>query len=178
MGSHAQGTPGIRIHMHADGSYAADGTLFKPDTPPPFAAILLLPDEEGVGARATEAAQRFAAAGYFTVALDLNRGLAPELAQHSAANARQDIDAALAFLASQPDVRQGGIGVVGWGSGAVEARRLAGDSRVRAVALEDARSAAKPAASRSPILVSSGSDRQVKELRFFAQQLASRASSP
>src|ERR1700733_8750243 len=66
---------GIKIHMHDAGGYAADGMLYKPTGRPPFAAIVLIPDQDGITARIEESAQRFAAAGYFTVAIDPNRGM-------------------------------------------------------------------------------------------------------
>ena len=83
---------GIKIHMHDAGGYAADGMLYKPMGPPPFAAIVLIPDRDGITARIEESAQRFAAAGYFTVAIDPNRGMPNNLAQTSDEDKWHDVN--------------------------------------------------------------------------------------
>jgi carboxymethylenebutenolidase len=130
------GAQGIRIHMHGDGGYAADGVLFRPAGQPPFPAIVLIPDERGLTATTIEAAAGFAAEGYVVTAVDLNRGLAPDAAKRSDEQAAHDIDSALSFLRSQPSVRQDRIGALGWGSGGGYALHLAADPRVRAIAIE------------------------------------------
>jgi carboxymethylenebutenolidase len=127
---------GIRIHMHGDGGYAADGVLFKPPGQPPFPAIVVIPDERGVTAQMIEEATGLAAAGYVAVAVDLNRGLAADVAKRSDEQAEHDVNSALAFLSSQTTVRQDRIGAEGWGSGGGYALVLAADKRVRAVAIE------------------------------------------
>jgi carboxymethylenebutenolidase len=127
---------GIKVHMHGDDGYAADGVLFRPAGQPPFPAIVLIPDERGLSDAAIEAAAGFAAEGYLVTAVDLNRGLAPDAAKRSDEQAAHDIDSALSFLRSQSSVRQDRIGALGWGSGGVYALHLAADSRVRAVAIE------------------------------------------
>jgi dienelactone hydrolase len=132
----AQAQSGIRIHMHGKDGYAADGMLYVPPGQGPFAAILLIPDERGLTRRIGDSAQGFADAGYVTVAVDLNRGLSESAASRSAEQARLDLDAALAFLASQSNVRQDRIGVMGWGSGGISALQLAADGKVAAVAIE------------------------------------------
>jgi carboxymethylenebutenolidase len=128
---------GIRIHMHGDTGYAADGFLFRPPGQPPFPAIVLIPDERGITPRVIGEATVLAAAGYVAVAVDLNRGLAADAAKHSDEQAEHDIDSALAFLRSQTTVRQDRIGALGWGSGGSYALTLATDNRVRAVAVEE-----------------------------------------
>jgi carboxymethylenebutenolidase len=108
---------GVRIHMHVDGGYAADGELYTPSGDPPFAAVLLIPDERGLTQRVTDAAASLAEAGFEAVAVDLNRGLSADAAQHSDEQARHDLAAALAFLSLQTTVRAQDIGAFGWGSG-------------------------------------------------------------
>jgi carboxymethylenebutenolidase len=130
----AQAQSGIRIHMHGQDGYAADGLLYTPAVQPPFAAIVLVPDERGLTQRITDAGKRFAQAGFFTVAVDLNRGMAEQASKPDGSQIQQDLDAAFAFIAKQSDVKQGAIGVMGWGSGAISALRLASDPRVAAVA--------------------------------------------
>jgi carboxymethylenebutenolidase len=127
---------GIRIHMHGDGGYAADGVLFRPPGQPPFPTIVLIPDERGITTQMIEEATGLAAAGYVAVAVDLNRGLAADVAKRSDEQAEHDVDSALAFLSSQTNVRQDRIGAEGWGSGGGYALVLAADKRVRAVAVE------------------------------------------
>jgi dienelactone hydrolase len=136
ISAHAQAQPGIRIHMHGKGPYAADGVLYVPAGPGPFAAIVLIPDERGLTQRVTDSALSFVNAGYIAVAVDLNRGLPAADAQHSDEQSRLDLDAALAFLASQSNVRQDSIGALGWGSGGISALRLAAEAKLTAVAIE------------------------------------------
>ena len=126
---------GIRVHMHGLDGYAADGLLYVPTSQAPFAAIVLIPDERGLTQRITDAGKRFADAGFFTVAVDLNRGMAAPAAKRDETQVRQDLDAAFAFIANQSDVRQDAIGAMGWGSGGLSALRLAADSKVIAVAV-------------------------------------------
>jgi carboxymethylenebutenolidase len=132
--AHAQS--GIRIHMHGQDGYAADGLLYVPTGQGPFAAIMLVPDERGLTRRVTDSAASFAEAGYIVVAVDLNRGLSEGAATRSDEQVRLDLDAALAFLAGQSNVRQHSIGAMGWGSGGIGALRLAADAKVAAVAIE------------------------------------------
>lgn len=127
---------GIRIHMHGDEGYAADGVLFRPSGQPPFPAIILIPDERGITARVIDEATGLAAAGYVAVAVDLNRGLAANEARRSDEQAEHDVASALAFLSSQATVRQDRLGEEAWGSGGRYALLAAQDKRVRAVALE------------------------------------------
>jgi dienelactone hydrolase len=132
----AQAQSGSRIHMHGKGDYAADGTLYVPAGQGPFAAVLLIPDERGLTRRVTDSAVSFVQAGFIVVAVDLNRGLAEGVVKRSDEQIRLDLDAALAFLGSQSNVRQGSIGAMGWGSGGISALRLAADRKVVAVAVE------------------------------------------
>jgi carboxymethylenebutenolidase len=127
---------GIRVHMHGPDGYAADGLLYVPTSQPPFAAIILIPDERGLTQKITDAGKRFADAGFFTVAVDLNRGMAEKATKRDEVQVRQDLDAAFAFIANQSDVRQHTIGAMGWGSGGLSVLRLAADSKVIAAAVE------------------------------------------
>jgi dienelactone hydrolase len=136
MSGRAQAQSSIRIHMHGKGDYAADGALYVPKGQGPFAAIMLIPDERGLTRRVTDSAASFVEAGYIVVAVDLNRGLAEGAVKRSDEQIGLDLDAALAFLASQSNVRQDGIGAMGWGSGGISALRLAADGKVAAVAIE------------------------------------------
>ncbi len=136
MFARAQAQSSVRIHMHGRGDYAADGALYVPTGQGPFAAIMLIPDERGLTRRVTDYAVSFVEAGYLVVAVDLNRGLAEGAVKRSDEQISLDLDAALAFLASQSNVRQSSIGAMGWGSGGICALRLAADKKVTAVAIE------------------------------------------
>lgn len=127
---------GMRIHMHAGGGYAADGTLYEPHGQAPFASILLIPDERGILERVTDTALQLAAAGFVVVAVDLNRGEPADMALHTAADATHDLEAALTFLSAQSNVRRDSVGAVCWGSGCRYAFELAADSKLRALATE------------------------------------------
>jgi len=126
-----------KVHMHADSGYAADGLLFEPAGTGPFAALLVIHDEWGLTDRVTDQARRFARAGFVVVAVDLYRGeVAPDAqraaqlsARLSADGARHDLEAAMMFIAAQPNVRHGFIGAVGWSAGAAAALRLAAEGR-------------------------------------------------
>ena len=158
-----QSNPGIRVHMHGGAGYAADGLLYEPSGTPRHAALLLIPDARGITQRVTDAATTFVAAGYVVVALDLNRGLPPDRATRSDAEADHDLKAALAFVCAQAHLRSDSVGLVGWGSGSVAALRLAGGSETRAVAIDEVaplQAYAQLAATRASILMSfAGIDR-------------------
>ena len=132
----AQQMQGIRVHMHGGDGYAADGLLFVPAGTSPFPAIILVPDERGLTKRVIDSAARLAGAGFVAVAVDLNRGLSPETAVHSARQDARDLDAALAFIKAQSNVGRG-LGALGWGSGGLAALRLAAASDLAAVAIDD-----------------------------------------
>lgn len=127
---------GIKIHMHDASGYAADGMLYKPSATPPFAAVILIPDREGITGRIQEAAQRFATAGYFTVAIDPNRGM-PSPAPLSDEDRLHDVESAMAFLAAQSNVQKGNVALAAWGGGGAYALRIAHESKVRALLLQD-----------------------------------------
>lgn len=141
-------TPGARaqqaakIHMHADEGYAADGQLFQPQGPGPFDALLLVHDEWGVTDSVIAQARDFAQAGYVVVAIDLYRGELPADSAQAARldiqlteeRAQHDLTAAMTFLASQPNVRNGHIAAVGWSTAGARLLKLAAaETRLRAV---------------------------------------------
>ena len=133
-----------KIHMHADTGYAADGQLFQPPGQGPFDALLLVHDEWGVTDRVIAQAKGFADAGYLVVAIDLYRGEIPPDSVQAARldielteeRAQHDLMAAMTFLMSQPNVRNGHIAAVGWSTAAARVLQLAAaESRLRAVVL-------------------------------------------
>ncbi len=130
----AQGT---KIHMHgSDTGYAADGYLFQPQGPGPFAEVLLIPDSQGISDFTRMQAQDLAASGTIAVVIDLSRGQGPATGAISEVNVRADLSSALTFLRSLPNVRTGALGVAGWGVGADYALQLASSNTgIRAVVL-------------------------------------------
>ena len=172
---------GIKIHMHDAGGYAADGMLYKPTGRPPFAAILLIPDQDGITARIEESAQRFAAAGYFTVAIDPNRGMPKNIAPISDEEKRHDVESALAFIAAQTAVQKGNIAVAGWGAGSDHALRIAREAKVRAVILQDPNLTAGSGDGTAdvPVLLSiSGNDPLISAKSFEALKQRLHATAP
>jgi carboxymethylenebutenolidase len=172
----------IKIHMHDAGGYAADGMLYKPSGQPPFAAIVLLPDKDGITARIQESAKRFAAAGYFTVAIDPNRGMPSDLAQISEQDKQHDVEAALAFIDAQTEVPKGDVAAAGWGAGVEYALHSARESKVKAVILEDldltARNGADGAATVPVLLSIAGKDPLVSTKSIAALQRRLHTSAP
>ena len=140
-----QAQQATKIHMHADSGYAADGLLFEPAGNGLSAALLVIHDEWGLTSSVTDQARRFANAGFVVVAIDLYRGEVALDAQRatqlsgglSPDDALHDLKAAIMFLAAQPNVRRGVIGVIGWSTGgAVAALRVAaGERQVSAVVI-------------------------------------------
>lgn len=173
----AQQPSGIRVHMHGGEGYAADGMLFTPKGDPPSAAIVLIPDERGITRRLNEAVARFSERGFLVIALDLNRGLAPDAATHAEADALHDIDATLTFLQSQSSVRHEAVGLMGWHSGGSYAMRFAADQRVSAVLIVDAVPASTETKAQTPILaVFAGHGPQIKSLQAQAKKRGARLS--
>jgi len=91
----------------------------------PFPALVLIPDVRGLYDHFRELAGRFAAQGFFTFAVDLySREGAPDLPDMEAVNrwirelpdrrVLADIEAAVAFTATQPGVRANAVGITGF----------------------------------------------------------------
>lgn len=127
---------GMRIHMHTGEGYAADGALYGAAGEPPFAAIVLVPDESGLTERVSKTASELAASGNVVVAVDLNRGESAATAKRSDEQIRHDLSAALAFLSSQLNVKKSCWGAVGWGDAVKYVLELAASAKVCAVAID------------------------------------------
>jgi dienelactone hydrolase len=137
-GQDAAGPPqGTKVHMHGlEPGYAADGYLFQPQGRGPFGAVLLIADDQGIKDYVRLQGQALADAGIAAVAIDLFRGQPPEAGNSTEPNNVSDLNAALNFLHSMPNVSSGKLGVAGWGGGASYALRLArSDPGIVAVAL-------------------------------------------
>ncbi len=140
--SMASAQQGVKIHMHLDGGYAADGVLFEPTDRKPAPAIILIPDELGLSERTNTQARQLIAQGFVVVEVDLYRGESANDAQRAQELSRalppkrvmQDLAAAFSFLSGQPNVVKDRIGAFGWSSGGTYALRLASaEPRLHAV---------------------------------------------
>jgi carboxymethylenebutenolidase len=125
------------------GEETARGELFRPATEPPFPAVIVVHNDSGLTPAIKDNARRLAEKGYLVLAVDLYRG---EKVKDDVEEAHimdrampeertlGDLRAAASFLTGHSDVRPGGIGIVGWGSGGGYALDAAvADDRVRAV---------------------------------------------
>jgi dienelactone hydrolase len=176
------GAQGVSIHMHSGEGYAADGVLFEPTIgQPPFAAILLVPDNSGLSDRVTDTAQTLSAAGYFVTVVDLNRGQPPDTTKPSNDQAMHDLNAAVAFLSKQPRVRHDCIGALGWQSGALYALKLAAKNpEICAVAIREVsppKNTPKLSSPHAAVMASSETDAEAlraRTLTFFKTNLADR----
>jgi dienelactone hydrolase len=94
--------------------------VVKPDGPGPFPAVVILHGCEGFNGLAAVAADRLAKLGYVVVALDtLTPNGIPPCTHQDATNATaDDARAALAWLATRPDVIADRLGIMGFSMGA------------------------------------------------------------
>lgn len=139
---------GMKVHVHRDSGYAADGFLYEPSGGVAAGGVLLIHDARGITDLVREEAQRLALAGCVVVAIDLYRGRTAgesqtpaQLASGLAADeVMHDLNAAIDFLQAQPAIQGKPIAVVGWGLGGTYAIRLAlAGAQVRGVAISIAK---------------------------------------
>jgi carboxymethylenebutenolidase len=101
------------------------GFAARPEGEGPFPALVLIPDVRGLYDHFRAVARRFAGEGFFTFAVDLySREGAPNLPDMEAVNrwirrlpdrrVLADLDAAVGFVARQPEVRASAVGVTGF----------------------------------------------------------------
>jgi carboxymethylenebutenolidase len=107
------------------GREAVRGYGAWPRTAHPLPGLVLIPDVRGLGEHYRDVARRFAAEGFFTLAVDLySREGAPELPDMTAVfrwmralpdrRALRDLGAAVEYLADRPEVRSDAIGITGF----------------------------------------------------------------
>jgi carboxymethylenebutenolidase len=118
------------------------GLLYRPAGAGPFPAVVAVHGDFGRADAVTQQAQRLAEHGYMTLAVDLYRGETPGdlMDAHILGRGlpddrvRDDLKAAVDYLAVRPDVRPEAVGILGWDMGggyALDAARA--DPRLRAV---------------------------------------------
>jgi dienelactone hydrolase len=123
-----------QVSFRTDSGQTVNGTLTEASQRP-AAAVVLVPMLGRPRDDWQALAQRFADSGITALAIDLRGSVLP--ADGGAVDAWSfDVAAAVGFLAAQPDVRAGAIGLLGASLGANLAAAAAGrDPRVRALGL-------------------------------------------
>ncbi|MDD5543639.1 MAG: dienelactone hydrolase family protein [Acidobacteriia bacterium] len=107
---------------YPNGSETLSGYLALPSGPGPHPGLLLIHEWWGLNDWIKEQARNFAEQGYVALAVDLYRGKVagdPDEAHELSRGLPQDrgisdLEAALAYLQSRPDVKKNSIGSVGW----------------------------------------------------------------
>jgi carboxymethylenebutenolidase len=101
------------------------GYLAEPEAPGKHSALIVIHEDWGLTAWVKGQTRKLAAQGYVALAVDLYRGQVaydPQLAYELMVGtpedrALRDLQAALKFLASRPDVNKEKIGSIGWSAG-------------------------------------------------------------
>jgi carboxymethylenebutenolidase len=107
---------------YKSGDETVQGFLYTPAGKGPFPALVVIHEWWGLNDWVKEQASKLADQGYVSLAVDLYRGkvaTTPELAHEIMRGvpedrAKRDLHAAVAFLQSQPNVKKGRIGSIGW----------------------------------------------------------------
>ncbi len=153
-----------RMVSYKSGNETVQGFLAIPGTPGRHPALIVIHEWWGLMPWVKEQSEKFAAAGYVSLAVDLYRGKStdqPQVARELASalppdRALRDLDAAFHYLATRRDVDPREIGDVGWCMGGGWALRLATrEPRLAACAVnygELPTSASAIAAIRCPVL--------------------------
>lgn len=124
------------------GAEARRGFLYHPAGQGPFPALILVHDDYGLTDWMKRQAERLAERGYLTLAVNLYPGEAVADVMDAHIMGRglpqdqvmADLKAAVDHLGKLPDVRQGALGILGWGMGGGYALDAAlQDGRLRAV---------------------------------------------
>lgn len=109
------------VEFAANGS-SAPGYLATPDGEGPFPGVVVIQEWWGLESHIKDVTRRFAAEGFMALAPDLYRGQVAEepddarrlVMELNIEQAMKDIQGAVNYLNSQPNVTQGGVGVVGF----------------------------------------------------------------
>lgn len=107
---------------YKSGDETVQGILYTPSGNGPFPALMVIHEWWGLNDWVKDQASKLSDQGYVALAIDLYRGkvaTTPEEAHEIMRGvpedrAKRDLDAAFAFLASQPSVKKNRIGAIGW----------------------------------------------------------------
>ncbi|MGC2727794.1 MAG: dienelactone hydrolase family protein, partial [Candidatus Sulfotelmatobacter sp.] len=107
---------------YKSGDETVQAVLYTPAGKGPFPAIIVIHEYWGLNDWVKDQASKLADQGYVTLAIDLYRGkvaTTPDMAHEIMRGvpedrAKRDLHAAFEFLQSQPNVRKGRIGSIGW----------------------------------------------------------------
>jgi len=107
---------------YKSGDETVQGVLYTPAGNGPFPALIVIHEWWGLNDWVKEEGSKLADEGYVALAVDLYRGkvaTTPEVAHEIMRGvpedrAKRDLQAAFAFLASQPNVKKDRIGSIGW----------------------------------------------------------------
>jgi len=107
------------------GKDTVKGFLYRPEGKGPFPAIVILHGDFGPTEWIKKQAQRLAARGYLTLAIDLYRGEMPKDVEEAHILERalpeervsRDLKSAVDHLAASPLVRKDRVGILGWDMG-------------------------------------------------------------
>src|ERR1700757_3274332 len=120
---------------YKSGDEPVNGILYTPAGKGPFPGIIVIHEWWGLNDWVKEQASKLADQGYVTLAIDLYRGkvaTTPNEAHEFMGGvpqdrAARDLQAAFAYLQSQPNVKKDRIGAIGWCMGGGYALHLALD---------------------------------------------------
>jgi carboxymethylenebutenolidase len=129
------GTPKTETVTYKSGNDTVSGYLALPEGGGKHPAILVIHEWWGLNDWVKEQAQKFAAQGYATLAVDLYRGKSASTQDEAHILMRglaedqglRDLEAAYAYLATRPDVEASRIGSIGWCMGGGWSVKLAVD---------------------------------------------------
>jgi len=132
-GSALAATP--RNVSYKSGDETVKGILYTPDGKGPFPGIIVIHEWWGLNDWVKEQASKLSDQGYVTLAIDLYRGkvaTTPNEAHEFMGGvpqdrAARDLQAAFAYLQSQPSVKKDRIGAIGWCMGGGYALHMALD---------------------------------------------------
>jgi len=120
---------------YKSGSETVQGILYAPDGKGPFPGIIVIHEWWGLNDWVKEQASKLADQGYVALAIDLYRGKVATThnEEHEFMGgvpqdrAARDLQAAFAYLQSQPNVKKDKIGAIGWCMGGGYALHMALD---------------------------------------------------
>jgi carboxymethylenebutenolidase len=107
---------------YKSGDETVQGILYLPSGSGPFPALIVIHEWWGLNDWVKDQASKLADQGYAALAIDLYRGKVATTSDEAHEimrgvpedRAKRDLNAAFAFLASQPNIKKDRIGAIGW----------------------------------------------------------------